>query len=33
MTFKVPSFIDSKYVIGAKFKKMGRLILTMPIRG
>jgi len=32
-TFEVPSFTDSKDMIGAKFKKPGYMTLTTPIRG
>ena len=31
-TFEVPSFTDSKNMIGAKFKKTGHLTLTTSIR-
>jgi len=31
--FEVPSFTNSKDMIGAKFKKMGHVTLTAPISG
>ena len=31
--FEMPSFTDSKDMIGSKFKKAGHVTLIMPIRG
>jgi len=33
MTYEVPSFTDSKDMIGAKFKKTGHVTLTTPLLG
>ena len=33
MKFEVPSFTDSKDMIGAKFKKTGHVIMTTLTRG
>jgi len=33
MKFEVPSFTNSKRIIGGKFKKNGYVILTTPIMG